>query len=649
VAKINSTGTGLLFSTYLGGSSNDGIYGIAVDRSANAYVTGYTLSSDFPTTPSAYDSSYGWNQDAFITKINSTGHNLLYSTFIGGSGGETGYGIAVDGTYDAYVTGWNWYGDFPTTPNAYDTSFNGGDGDVFVIKIDPTGQDLLYSTYFGGSGGDRGYGIAIDGIGNAYITGWTNSSDLPPTPHAYDASFNGGNWDVFVAKMNSTGTGLSYSTYLGGSDRDHVYGLAIDGGGNAYVSGYTRSSDFPTTPAAYDTSYNGDWDGFITKISSTGESLLYSTYLGGKSVDLVSGIAVDRIGNAYVAGYTVSSDFPTTIGAYDTTFNGGPDVFITVLEIKPSFIKIEGATPSAPVLVDSSGELYLVVRGTDNGIYYRATAGGSWSGGWTVVPGATNDVPSVAVLDGDLHIVVRGTDNGIYHRYMNLTTGAWSGWIKLPGATISAPALATSSGVLHLVVRGTDNGIYYRYWSVSGGWSSSWQQIPGATDDVPALAILGNNLHLVVRGTDDGIYHKMMDLNSRSWTGWTFIGGATSSSPSIVASGSDRLDLVVRGTDNGIYHKFWSSTSGWGAWERIAGATNDKPALINSGNALYLAVRGTDNGIYITGMDLSSGIWSGWENIPGSTPSFPVLASSGSQVHLTIRGSDNGIYYAHWG
>src|SRR5439155_1546373 len=219
-----------------------------------------------------------------------------------------------DGAGNAYVTGLTDSADFPTTAGAFATSANGCD-DAFVTKLNPLGTSLLYSTYLGGSGADEGLGIAVDGAGNAYVTGQTGSTDFPTTAGAFATSFNGGD-DAFVTKLNPLGTGLLYSTYLGGSGADEGLGIAVDGAGNAYVTGETDSTDFPTTAGAFDTSANGGFDAFVTKLNPLGTSLLYSTYLGGSGSDCGSGIAVDGAGNAYVTGSTGSANFPTTPGAF---------------------------------------------------------------------------------------------------------------------------------------------------------------------------------------------------------------------------------------------------------------------------------------------------------------------------------------------
>ena len=215
----------LTYSTFLGGSSGEIGQGIRVDGSGNTYITGYTGSSDFPATSGTYDTSHNGNSDVFITKLNSSGSALLYSTFLGGTSNDYGYGIAVDGSGNAYVTGYTSSSNFPTTSGAYDTINN---GDLFITKLSSSGSTLFYSTFLGGSAVDEGYGIVIDGSGNAYVTGYTYSSDFPTTSGAYDTGFNGGTYDAFLTKLNSSGSALLYSTFLGGTSLDYGYGIAID-------------------------------------------------------------------------------------------------------------------------------------------------------------------------------------------------------------------------------------------------------------------------------------------------------------------------------------------------------------------------------------------------------------------------------------
>ena len=288
--KLNSTGSGLIYSTYLGGNGIDQGFGIAVDSAGNAYVTGQTQSLDFPTTPGAFDTtSFAANDiSCFVTKLNANGSNILYSTWLKGpqhssAGLSRGTDIAVDPSGNAYVVGITGSSEFPTTAGAFART-PAGSSDVFVTKFNPNGSSLVYSTLFGGANNDSDPSIALDAAGNAIVTGFTES-DIPTTPGAFDTTYNGGDFDGFVTKFNADGSGLLYSTYLGGSNIDSGSDIAVDAEGNAYVTGITRSTDFPTTcSGAFDTTLSGLEDAFVSKLNSTGTALVYSTYLGGSGV-----------------------------------------------------------------------------------------------------------------------------------------------------------------------------------------------------------------------------------------------------------------------------------------------------------------------------------------------------------------------------
>lgn len=338
VVKLNPATGGLEYSTFLGGNSWDEGNAIAVDEAGSVHVTGYTQSSDFPTTPGAFDPSHNGSGDAFMVKLNPAGSGLAYATFLGGSGSDTGLAIVVDSTGSTTLAGFTSSGDFPTTLGAFDTSHNGSD-DAFVVKLNPADSGLAYATFMGGSDSDLGFAIALDGEGSATVTGETFSSDFPTTPGAFDTNFNGGNCgfyicpDAFVAQLNPDGTGLAFSTFLGGSGDDHSRAIALDEAGNAYVTGSTGSEDFPTTTDAFDMSYNGDQDTFATRLNSVGSVVVYSTFMGDSGDDYCAAIALDEAGSAYMTGITFSSDFPTTVGAFDPSFNGNGDAFVAKLAI----------------------------------------------------------------------------------------------------------------------------------------------------------------------------------------------------------------------------------------------------------------------------------------------------------------------------
>jgi beta-propeller repeat-containing protein len=271
VTKLNPAGSGLIYSTYLGGDGKDDDLGggIAVDTSGNAYVTGHTNSTNFPTTAGAFQPLFaggGW--DAFVTKLDASGSTLVYSTYLGGSGFDQAFAIAVDDRGDAYTTGRTGSINFPTTVNAFQGIY-GGSLDAFVTRLDATGSFLVYSTYLGGSSSEEAEGIAVDVQGNAYVTGVTNSTNFPTTPETFQPAHAGGNsQEAFVTKLDPAGSALVYSTYLGGTGYEVGFGIAVDPGGNAYVTGETGSQDLPTTPGAADPSFRGFFqDAFVAKIA----------------------------------------------------------------------------------------------------------------------------------------------------------------------------------------------------------------------------------------------------------------------------------------------------------------------------------------------------------------------------------------------
>ncbi|HVB56997.1 MAG TPA: SBBP repeat-containing protein [Candidatus Acidoferrales bacterium] len=339
VTKLNSTGSALLYSTFLGGSTREIAFGIALDPSDNAYTTGETWSSDFPVTAGSFQPIYQTGGDAFVTELNSAGSALIYSTYLGGANSE-GVRIKVNSAGNAYAVGGTQSPSFPTTPGAFAPTCNkcgpgtdpGGHPlqDVFVTEFSTNGSALVYSTFLGGSDGDFPGGIALDSSGNVYVTGATYSNDFPVTPGAFQTACGGGSCsgelgDAFVSKLNSTGSALLYSTYLGGNSYDAGTSIAVDSSGDAYVGGLTTSLDFPVTSGAFQTQCNNCSltnyvsDAFMSELNPSGSTLLYSTYLGGSNEDYVGGIALDANGNIYLGGGTISTDFPTTAGSYQPT------------------------------------------------------------------------------------------------------------------------------------------------------------------------------------------------------------------------------------------------------------------------------------------------------------------------------------------
>lgn len=367
VIKINSAGTGTVYSTYLGGNGIDQGYAIAIDGAGNAYITGKT-DGGYPTL-SAYQNVYAGGQaDAFVTKLNATGNQLLYSTYLGGGGQDLGLGIAVNGAGHACVTGHTDSNNFKVTAGAYQPALGApgfGSSDLFVAKLDITGN-AIYATYFGGQGYEWGRAVAIDGPGNVYVTGDTASLNFKTTAGAFDNTFNGGTSDAFMTKFSPGGT-PDYSTFLGGGGFDQGFGIAIDIAGNAYVTGATTSANFPSTANASQPASGGGEDAFVLKLYPTaGAPLLYSTYLGGNNTDRAAAIAVDNAGNAYVTGRTLSSNFPL-LNPTQSGAAGAYECFMTIMDSTSSrlFSTYLGGSNSEwgnGIAVDGPGNIYVTGR-----------------------------------------------------------------------------------------------------------------------------------------------------------------------------------------------------------------------------------------------------------------------------------------------
>jgi hypothetical protein len=421
VAKLNATGTALLYATYLGNGGYEGGTGIAVDAAGDAYVIGENL--NVPTTPNAIASSASGYNNIFVAELNPTGSGLIYSTYLPGAI-DTSYGslgltdaIAVDGSGNIYVAGAAEAG-LPVTAGAFQTAYLGPSGasNAFFAKINPAlsgTASVLYATYLGGTVWDAASGIALDGSGNAYLEGFTYSSNFPTTSGAFQKTL-GGQSNAFVAKFNPALSGaasLLYSTYLGGSGNTGYVsasppfnfnlneidgGIAVDSAGNAYVTSGTQSLNFPTTPGAYqvtsklvnnnDPDYNGS-DAFVTKLNATGTALIYSTYLGGggSKKSGVGGtrsggasIAVDSNGDAHVTGWTNSTVFPTK-NALQTTNAGGFDAFVTVLNPSGSGLLFSSYFGGSSddfgygIALDAAGNAY--VGGQTSSSNFPTTAG----------------------------------------------------------------------------------------------------------------------------------------------------------------------------------------------------------------------------------------------------------------------------------
>jgi Beta-propeller repeat len=536
VSKLNPSGTALVYSTFIGGGNFDFGRGIAIDGAGNAYVTGQTKSSNFPTTGGAFDRTFnvdtcprcGIDQyDAFVLKLNATGSALVYSTFLGGFDIDDGLAVAVDATGNAYVTGETHSLNFPTTAGAFDRTRTGSD--AFVTKLNAAGSSLVYSTYLGGSAVQFGSRIAVGPGGTAYVTGSTSSTDFPTTTGAFDVTANGG-FDAFVTRLNASGSALIYSTYVGGEGFDSGTGLVVDDAGNAYVSGGAGSVDFPTTAGAFDTTSDGS-DAFIAKLNATGSALLYSTVLGGTSSDGANAVAVDASGNAWVAGITGSTDFPVTGDAFDPSFNGVADAFVAAVSpdgstlVYSTYVGGSESDGGDDLAIDSSGDVY--VAGHTYSLDFPTTTGafdivfnGDTSIFWgdafvtkfatdtsASTPPSTPPVPAAPSL-------LAPPDNDIPAQPITFdwsdVAGAASYTIQIDDSSAFSAPLVREQTVTASQYVTTDLVATQHFWrvraansaGVAGAWSVTRSFTPDAAPPPPVLSTFSTNPSTVVGGND---------------------------------------------------------------------------------------------------------------------------------------------------
>jgi len=467
VAEVNE----LKYSTYFGGSGQGLIYGISLDSSKNIYICGKT-NGGLPIV-NGYQSTYGGSTDAYVAKLSPDGSTILFSTYLGGSGLDQANGIALDPSGNIYITGTTKSTNFPIRNPLQASRAGTGDSsaDAFVTKLDPTGS-VIYSTYLGGTGtSDWGWAISADSSGDAYITGLTNSADFPVINAAQSVS--GGGVDTFVTKINPDGSAYGYSTYLGGSGTDgsssYTMRIKSDSAGDAYVAGYTTSTNFPVLNAIQSVSGGGN-DAFIAKYSSSG-SKVYATYLGGSSLERATGIAIDDQGAAYVTGYVTSSNFPVTSGAYQPAISGTQDYFIS--KINPSGSSLEYSTylggpanydyGGMGIAVDSDHNAYVIGQVSTTTTFPLVDALQSTFGGGpadftvsklnpqgsallfsTYLGGSASDVPYDITVDNNGIMYVAGGTGSTNFPLKNplqssITSGGWTGALTIIGAPVTAP------------------------------------------------------------------------------------------------------------------------------------------------------------------------------------------------------------------
>ena len=564
VTKLNSSGTGLVFSTFIGGSGDDVAWGIALDATGNAYVTGSTTSSNLPTL-NAFQSALSGAQDAFFLKLNAAGTALAYSTYYGGTGnGDIAYAIAVDAAGRAYVAGDTNSGSGIASAGAYDTALSGAT-DAFLVKFDPTlsgAASRLFGTYLGGTADDHGLAVAVDAFGKAHVSGYTTSSNLATTASAYDAAYNGGD-DAFLTVFNAAGSALTYSTYLGGGGNDSASAIALDAAGKVYLSGSAGSGFI--TKNAYDSTYGGGtWDAFVAKLDpalSGGASLIYSTYLGGAGTETAPGIAVDSLGRAHVTGIT-SGSFPTTADALQSTYAGGTnDAFYATLSSTgnslaySTYLGGSGDDVGYAIAPDGSDNIYLTgytassnFQQTTGGAY-DTTQNGSYdafvvkfSSGALVVT-TTNDVVDGATTSIAALLANKGADGLISLREAIIATNNTAGAdaISLAAGTYTlsrtgANEDASSTGDLDITGDLTITGVGANTTFIDGAGLDRVFEVLGANATISGVTVQNGS------AGDGGGIHVSGSLTLRdaavSGNSATAIGGG------ILVSGALTLDRV---------------------------------------------------------------------------------------------------------
>jgi hypothetical protein len=575
VARVRADGSALVYSTYLGGSSLDKGFGIAVDpATGDALVTGFTHSMNFPTANPLQPTNHGTVGNAFVARLSADGSALVYSTYLGGSGWDEAYGIAVDpATGDALVTGYTNSTDFPTA-NPLQPNFGGGGGDAFVARLRADGSALVYSTYLGGSGGDLANGIAVDPTtGDALVTGQTNSTNFP-TANPFQPTIQGFP-DAFVARLRADGSALVFSTYLGGSLGNVGYGIAVDPTtGDALVTGATSSPDFPTANPFQSTNHGGD-DAFVARLSADGSALVFSTYLGGSAGDVGDGIAVDpATGDALVTGYTNSPDFPTANPFQPTNHSlvNGHNAFVARLSadgsalVYSTYLGGSYADEGQGIAVDPTTGDALVTgssRSTDfptanafqsvmggTGIFKSINGGGNWSPSNS---GLTNSAIRVIALDpSNPSTTYAGTFGG----GVNKSTNAGMTWsasnIGLTNLSLRALVIdPMAPAVLYVGTNGS--GIFN---SADGGASWNPRNIGLPTLFVSALVIDPSTpTTLYVSIPLSGVFKS---INSgMTWT--------------LSNSGLDNAEVVTLAIDPGTPSTLYAGTNYNGVYKSING------------------------------------------------------------------------------
>lgn len=378
VAKIASDGAAIEWATLIGGTLDDDVFGVDLAPSGAVVVTGRTTSANFPTTPGAFDTSYNGYYDIVVFRLEGEGTRLRYSTFVGGVLEDYSYRLKLDPKGAAIVAGYSQSSDFPFVHGAYASKYGGGKQDGLVFRLAPDGKSLVAATFLGGEDGDYIYALALDGIGDVHVAGYTDSKRFPVTPHAFDRTANG-SFDGFTSTLSSDLGTLKASTYVGGTTHDFMFGLDLASDGSSIVGGSSLSPDFPTTPGCFDAQWNGGYDDVIYRLSADATQLLASTRLGGSQDDAIADLVVDVDDHVMICGQTRSPDFPVTANAYSTVHGGAYDASIALMNASltqlghSTFLGGDGDDFASGLVLESTGRVFAV--GESRSTQFPATSG----------------------------------------------------------------------------------------------------------------------------------------------------------------------------------------------------------------------------------------------------------------------------------
>lgn len=589
ISELNSTGTALIYSTYIGGSAFDYLHGIAVDSTGAVWAVGYSGSTDFPLL-SPYQSTLAGGYDAVVVKLNPGG-SLAYSTYLGGASYDYAYSVAVDPTGNAYVTGEAGSG-FPTTAGVFEGNIPNF-ASAFVTKLSSTGG-LVWSTFVGGNVEDWANGIAVDEFGNSYIAGISYSTSFAGAPSGGAQPINRGGADAFVAKLNFNGSELVYFTFLGGSGIDDANAIAVEPTtGVAYIAGQTTSVDLSTSTGAVQSRNAGGYDGFVAELNAAGSAFVYTTYLGGNRNDYLEGLTVDSSGNAYVVGYTDSTTFPTSV-PIQSAMQGNSTSLFQSLNTGASWVAFDADIPGtvSAVLPDAKSEGTIVIS-NENGIYRTTNGGGTWtqelsSGNMSLSRSPANSAVIYGLYSNSVY---QSADDGVTWAFMGTTPQCCPSNIQSDPINASVAYVYSSGNSTFGVYRTTNSG---------ANWTLVNSGLPANAVLESMATGLDGSLYVGLAGgaTPAGIYKSTNQ--GTSWVSASSGLYSTFGTPpqGLAVSASNPSTLYA--TD---YFTLYESTNGGASWNTIGslpGGTNALAISPVDAATLYYSTYYSPNQMFIS-------------------------------------------------